>query len=354
MRLITYERHGSQGVGAWIDGDRQVVDLAKAATLSGSTHLSDLASMQSLIDAGPERWAQARQWVAQAPAAAVFATQDCRLLAPLPRPVQLRDCLCFPAHVLGVQVLQAERMIKAAPDPQKKRAELKAAGLFDVPPGFYAFPIYYISNSLAVVGPDADVEWPAYSQFIDYEMEWAAVIGTRCHRVGKDSARNHIFGYTVFNDWSARDEQMKVMGAFMTVGPGAGKDFANGLGPCIVTADEISDPYTLAMTVRINGQQVSQGNTSGMHYKFEELIEYLTRSHDLFPGEVIGSGTVGGGCAIEAGRMIAPGDTIELEVERIGALRNRVVAPHVGHGQSAGITAEMQASLERLIKDTRR
>ncbi len=104
------------------------------------------------------------------------------------------------------------------------------------------------------------------------------------------------------------------------------------------------------MTVRINGQQVSQGNTSSMHFKFEDLIAHLTRSHDLLPGEVIGSGTVGGGCSIETGGMVAPGDSVELEVERIGTLRNRVVAPHMGRGPGAGVTNEMHASLEKLVK----
>jgi len=350
MRLITFERNGQEAIGAWIDMDRQVVDLARAAGLGGKPRPTAFATMQGLIEAGPQAWAEARDLVAHAPAAAVFATAECRVLAPLPRPIQLRDCLCFPGHVQGVQRLQAERMIGAAADPEAKRAELKAAGMFEVPASFFAFPVYYLSNALSVVGPDTDVQWPPYSRFIDYEMEWAAVIGTRCHRVGKAEARQHIFGYTVFNDWSARDEQMKVMGAFLNLGPGAGKDFANGLGPCIVTADEFADPYDLDMTVRINGQQVSQGNTSGMHFRFEDLIEYLSRGHDLFPGEVIGSGTVGGGSALETGRMVLPGDTVELEIQQIGTLRNRVVAPHMGSSAGAGVTQEMQASMQRLAK----
>lgn len=351
MRLITCERQGRETLGAWIDDDRMVVGLRDAAALDGdSAATKAFASMQALIDAGPETWAHARRLVARAPTAAVFPTAECRVLAPLPRPIQLRDCLCFPDHVRGVQVLQAERMIQAAADPQARRAELQAGGLFDVPPSFYAFPLYYLSNSLAVVGPDADVTWPPYSQFIDYEMEWAAVIGTRCHRVKKEDARLHIFGYTVFNDWSARDEQMKLMAAFLNLGPGAGKDFANSLGPCIVTADEVPDPYDLAMRVRVNGEPVSEGSTAGMHYRFEDLIEYLSRGHDLLPGEVLGSGTVGGGCSLETGRRLLPGDVVELAVQGIGALRNRVLAPHMSDQGGAQAASAIRASMAQLAR----
>jgi 2-keto-4-pentenoate hydratase/2-oxohepta-3-ene-1,7-dioic acid hydratase in catechol pathway len=350
MRLITYEHQGQQALGAWIDKDQRIVDLARAAAVAGSPAPAAFQSMQALIDAGPQAWAVARQLVAQPHAGAVHATLECKILAPLPRPIQLRDCLCFPGHVQGVQRVQAERMIQVAEDPDKKRAELKAAGLFEVPAAFYAFPLYYLSNSLSVVGPDADVQWPPYSRFIDYEMEWAAVIGSRCHQVSKEEAGQHIFGYTVFNDWSARDEQMKVMGSFLNLGPGAGKDFANSLGPCIVTADELPNPYELAMKVRVNGQQVSEGSSAGMHFKFEDLISYLSRAHDLHPGEVLGSGTVGGGCSLETGRPVAPGDVVELEVQGIGTLRNRVVAPHMGQSAGAGVTKEMQDAMQRMGK----
>ena len=100
-----------------------------------------------------------------------------------------------------------------------------------MPRDYYDFPVYYISNRMSVVGPDVDVPWPTYSRFIDYELEWAAVIGKAGSQITKDKARDYIFGYSVFNDWSARDEQMKVMGVSLDLGPGQGKDFANGLGP---------------------------------------------------------------------------------------------------------------------------
>ncbi len=204
------------------------------------------------------------------------------------------------------------------------------SGRLELSKTFYDYPLYYNSNRMAVVGPDVDIVWPHYSQAIDYEMEWAVVVGRESRDLTPESARDAIFGYTVFNDWSARDEQMKAMQAGPTnLGPGAGKDFCNGIGPCIVTADEIADPYALYMRVRVNGRQVCDGSTSGMYYKFEDLLAFLSRATTLYPGELIGSGTVGGGCTFETGDVVKPGDVIELEVEKIGTLRNRVLAPHM-------------------------
>jgi len=332
MRLITFVRDGKEAIGGWIDGDRRVVDLARAADLSGSPDAA-LASMLALIEAGPKAWDAARALIASPPEGSVFPSEQCTLRPPLPRPTQIRDCLTFPDHLKGAAAVQAERMIAAAPDPAKMRAELKASGLLELSQSYYDFPVYYISNRMAVSGPEVDVVWPPYSQSIDYEMEWAAVIGKECRGVTADNAQSFIFGYTVFNDWSARDEQMKAMQASaVNLGPARGKDFCNGFGPCIVTADELPDPYALSMKVRVNGKPVSEGSTSGMHYKFEDLLVFLSEGTTLYPGELIGSGTVGGGCSFETGQTIKPGDVIELEVEKIGTLRNRVVAPHIAAG----------------------
>lgn len=329
MRLITFARDGKETLGAWINDDTQVVHLAHAAELQGKPDPA-FASMLALIEAGPGAWDRARHLVNLAPSAAVLASSDCKLLAPLPRPTQIRDCLCFPDHLKGAVRKSIEDQIAASADPEKTRAELTAGGLYEVPKSFYEFPLYYTCNRMAVVGSEVDVVWPSYSQSIDYELEWAAVIGATCTALEKRSARDYIFGYTIFNDWSARDEQRKVMSeGAVNIGPGAGKDFCNGVGPCIVTADEIASPYELTMRARVNGVQVSQGSTSGMYFSFEDLLVSLTRAGSLYPGELICSGTVGGGCSIETGHTINPGDVIELEVEKIGTLRNRVVAPHI-------------------------
>ena len=329
MRLITFVHDGEEAIGSWIDGDSRVVHLARAAHLDGRNE-TGFGSMQSLIEAGPALWDKARRFTELAPANALLPTSDCRILAPLPRPAQIRDCLCFPEHLKGAVRSSVERAVAAAPDPVKARAELEPDGPYEVPASFYDFPLYYICNRMAVVGPDVDVLWPTYSQTIDYELEWAAVIGSPCSAATEQSARECIFGYTIFNDWSARDEQQKVMSqGAVNIGPGAGKDFCNSVGPCIVTADEIADPYDLAMRAFVNGVQVSEGRSSGMHFTFEDLIVSLTRAATLYPGELICSGTVGGGCSIETGQTLRSGDRIELEVEHIGKLANRVVASHI-------------------------
>lgn len=350
MRLITYHRNAEERLGAWINNDQQVVDLAAAALLRNGIAEPAYTSMQSLIEAGNATLDLARRLTENAPSETIFPVASCTLRAPLPRPAQLRDFLSFPEHVHGCRVTIGEWMIAASIDPERKRAELEAARFFDVPAGYYDFPVYYISNRMSVIGPDDDVAWPPFSSFIDYELEWAAVIGKEGRQITRNSARDYIFGYTILNDWSARDEQMKAMASPINLGPGSGKDFANTLGPCIVTADEIPDPYSLAMTARVNGQLASSGNTAAMHYKFEDLIEYLTRSHAIYPGEVLGSGTVGSGCSLETGQSISSGDVIELQVERIGILRNRVLAPHIQNGHTSGLTDEMMKFMKTAIK----
>jgi 2-keto-4-pentenoate hydratase/2-oxohepta-3-ene-1,7-dioic acid hydratase in catechol pathway len=160
---------------------------------------------------------------------------------------------------------------------------------------------------------------------MDFELEFGCYIGKAGCDIAKEKAREHIFGYTLFNDFSARDEQTKEMAG--QLGPGKGKDFdgGNAMGPCLVTADELTDPYRLTMAVRVNGEEWGRGNSSDMHWTFEDCIAHASRAETVFPGEFFGSGTVGNGCGLEQLRFLQSGDTVELEVEGIGILRNRVV-----------------------------
>ena len=159
---------------------------------------------------------------------------------------------------------------------------------------------------------------------MDYELEFGFFVGKAGKDIPKNRAREHIFGYSIFNDVSARDTQTIEMPGGL--GPSKSKDFDTGnvIGPCIVTADEI-DPYNLTMIVRINGEERSQGSSSTIHWTFEDLISHITRSETLYPGEFIASGTVGSGSGLELEKYLSPGDVIELEVEGIGVLRNRIV-----------------------------
>ena len=189
-------------------------------------------------------------------------------------------------------------------------------------------PLYYKSNRFSVVGHGAVVHIPAYADHLDYELEWGVIIGKQGRDIPLASARDHIAGYTIFNDFSARDIQMKEMKG--RLGPAKGKDFdtGNAIGPWMVTPDDIPDPYNLTMTARVNGEEWSRGTTSDQHWTFEKIISYISQSETLYPGEFIGSGTCSGklgkGSGLELGRTLQAGDVVELEVERIGVLRNRI------------------------------
>jgi len=350
MRLITYIRNDVQRLGAWIDNDQSVVDLAAASMLIHGNGAGVYSTMQSLIEGGEAPLDRARRLLERPPTEAIFPSHVCTLRPPLPQPTQLRDFLAFPEHVRGCRITLGELMIDDAADPEQKRKELTAAKYFDVPPGYFDYPVYYTGNRLSISGDQEDIIWPSFSNFIDYELEWAAVIGMAGKTISNGQAKGHIFGYTIFNDWSARDEQMKAMGGAVSLGPGVGKDFANTIGPCIVTADEITDPYSLAMKASLNGKLVSSGNTSGMHFKFEELIEYVSRAHAIYPGEIMGSGTVGGGCSLETRIHIGHGDTIELEVDQIGKLKNRVLAPHLSSNNNNSFSKGLMSAMKSAIK----
>jgi 2-keto-4-pentenoate hydratase/2-oxohepta-3-ene-1,7-dioic acid hydratase in catechol pathway len=204
---------------------------------------------------------------------------------------------------------------------------MEEKGILSVPQTFYDQPIYYKANRFSVVGHDHDVIWPRYSNFMDFELEFGVYIGKPAKDVAKEAARDHIFGYTIFNDFTARDAQTAEMGG--SLGPAKGKDFdtANPMGPCLVTADEFGDPYDKMMICRVNGEEWGRGSTSTMHWSFEQLIEHISASETIHSGEFLGSGTVGNGCGLEHMRFLSPGDVVELEVDGIGILRNRIVKP---------------------------
>jgi 2-keto-4-pentenoate hydratase/2-oxohepta-3-ene-1,7-dioic acid hydratase in catechol pathway len=204
------------------------------------------------------------------------------------------------------------------------RRQVEERGMFAVPEVWYRQPIYYKGNRFSCSGHGDDIPWPAFASLLDFELEFGAWIGKPGKDIAREDAREHIFGYSVFDDFTARDAQLAEMPG--QLGPAKSKDFdgANAIGPCIVTADAI-DPYALAMIVRVNGEELSRGSSSTMHWRFEDVIAHASASETLHPGEFLGSGTVGNGCGLELGRFLEPGDVVELEVEGIGVLRNRLV-----------------------------
>lgn len=307
MKLASVEHGGSVRVGALLDG-AHLLDLDAAHTALHRQGSPAFADMLAFIDGGEAALALAADLLAQASDAAVRELSNLRLRAPLPEPRQIRDCLVFEQHLKNSL-------------EQGRKLGLQGS----IPSVWYEQPIYYKGNRFTVVGPDAEVRWPRYAEILDYELELACIIGRTGVDIAPENAMGHVFGFTIFNDVSARDAQMREMAG--NLGPAKGKDFDTGnvLGPWIVTRDEIGDPYDLTMVARVNGEEWSRGNSGSMHHRFEAMIAHISMSETLHAGEVIGSGTVGTGCGLELGRFPQPGDVIELEIEKIGILRNRFV-----------------------------
>jgi 2-keto-4-pentenoate hydratase/2-oxohepta-3-ene-1,7-dioic acid hydratase in catechol pathway len=231
----------------------------------------------------------------------LFKPNEVKFKAPLPRPTSMRDFYAFEQHV-------------------KKGFEKRGEPM---PQEWYEMPVYYKGNHQSIIGPDEDVPWPPFTEKFDYELELAIIIGKSGRNIPESNARNYIAGFTIMNDFSARDMQRKEMK--VRLGPAKGKDFATAIGPVLVTPDEIGDPYNLKMTAKINGEVWSEGNSKSIYHSFEKMIAFASMEETLYPGDLIGSGTVGTGCGLELDRWVKPGDVIELEIEKIGVLRNKVV-----------------------------
>lgn len=225
-----------------------------------------------------------------------------KLLAPVPRPTSIRDTLSFEGHMINFERRTGKKT------PQR----------------WYETPIYYKGNPASVAGHEADLYWPNYTEKFDYELEFGCYIGKEGCNISESDAASHIAGYTIFNDMSARDVIPGEVSMFL--GPGKGKDMDSGnvMGPCLVTPDEL-DVSGLDMKASVNGEVWSHSNSSDMYWSFEAIIAYISRFETLYPGDFIGSGTVENGCGDELERWIKPGDVVELEVEGIGILRNKII-----------------------------
>jgi len=324
MKLATFAYRGQEKVGIVHSGDGLLFDLAAAANRTGTENPA-FASMLALIDAGPRALDQAAAVFDKHSKDSVLSlpVKDAVILAPVPEPRQMRDGMSFPLHILQAPRGQFKLVARANNDTAEL-ARLEAEPLGELPEIYRKQPIYYITNRFSVRGTNTTVKWPRYSQVMDYECEFGIITRNKGANISAAKAKDHIFGYTIFNDFSARDAQRIEMEG--RLGPAKGKSFDGGnvMGPWIVTPDEIGDPYKLKMEVRVNGKMRSQGVSDGMLFSFEEIIEHVTRDETLMPGEFIGSGTVGNGCGLEIGWYLEHCDTIELEVEKIGVLKNRV------------------------------
>jgi 2-keto-4-pentenoate hydratase/2-oxohepta-3-ene-1,7-dioic acid hydratase in catechol pathway len=194
----------------------------------------------------------------------------------------------------------------------------------EIPPAWYELPAYYKGNYRSLIGHLQPVKWPRYTERLDYELEVACVVGKQGTDILAADAWDYIGGYAIMNDWSARDIQF--LEGSIGLGPAKGKDFGTSVGPWLVTPDEF-DPTDARMVARINGEIWSDGNLGNIHWSFARMVEHASNEEVIYPGDILGSGTVGNGCGAEHGRWLSPGDDVVLEVSGLGALRNVVYRP---------------------------
>jgi 2-keto-4-pentenoate hydratase/2-oxohepta-3-ene-1,7-dioic acid hydratase in catechol pathway len=316
MKLVTFKHNENISIG-WLQDDG-VVDMNLASEVLPKDMLTFIQNheiyFKVITDLGKVK--------------AHYSLNEVQLLAPLPNPPSFRDYIGFEMHMQNASRSFGHKIGTA----------------------WYDMPIFYFTNHQAIYGPDDEIKRPAKETKLDIELEIACIIGKKGKDIKMTDARPYIFGYTIFNDWTARAIQKVEME--IPLGPHKGKDFANAIGPCIVTADEMeqyripmdesvfTDPISVPkikgdrlnvkMTSRINGETICEGNYKTVYHNFEQMIERASENNvSLFPGDILGSGTVGWGSLIEnmfsIHRPLEPGDLVELEIEGIGVLRNTVI-----------------------------
>lgn len=275
-------------LGRLLRGGELALEMARDAVAAALTH-----SPQATAPSGaPLRW-----------------PEELIERLPLLRAPMLRDFYCFERHVAAGAARRHE----------------------PIPAAWYRRPVYYKGNPATLLAPGAVVPWPAYSDRLDYELEFACVTFPAGQDLDLTAAGRAIAGYTVFADFSARDIQAEEMQA--RLGPAKSKDFASGLGPWLVTADEVADPSELTAAAYVNGQEVARGSMSEARWSFAEMVSYASGAEPLAAAEIIASGTVGGGSGQEAGRFLEPGDRVDLELVGYGTLSHTIGPRHQGGGR---------------------
>ena len=319
MKLVTFKNKDGQSRTGWLK-DNGIVDMQ----LTDSRLPTD---MLTFID-NHEAYFQIIKENNLENTPPQYKRDEVQLLAPLPNPRSVRDYIGFEQHMLNAS---------------------KSFGHF-VGAAWYEMPIFYFTNHQAIYGPDEAIKRPTKETKLDIELEIAVIMGKKSSDIKAQDANEFIFGYTIFNDWTARAIQKREME--VPLGPHKGKDFANAFGPCIVTKDEMEqyrcsisravhpehlqlplsmgDRFDLKMTAKINGETICEGNYKTVHWTFPQMIERASENNvAMMPGDILGSGTVGFGSLIENNftvhRPLEPGDVVELEIEGIGVLKNMVV-----------------------------
>ena len=328
MKFATYTLEGSIQPRFGFKKDKYIVDVLHAAIWAneskGNSSFLEIPStlkmaldnwgtnfikLKELDDCLPDINIQSHS-VGGKPIA--FLMNEVQLLAPVPDPQSFRDFYAFEEHV---------------------RAARKLRGL-EMHPDWFRIPIFYFSNPAAIYGHGSEIPYPRKTNELDFELEFAVIIAGAGSDIPSKDADRHIAGYTICNDWSARDLQREEMA--MSLGPAKGKDFATSFGPYMVTPDELEDAWdengklNLRMTCHVNGTLISDGNTDDLYHSFKDMIERASMNTKLLSGDYLGSGTVGTGCILElrpenTGGWIKKGDVVTLEVKRLGVLENKIV-----------------------------
>ncbi|MCM3572630.1 fumarylacetoacetate hydrolase family protein [Mesobacillus subterraneus] len=305
MKFITFTKKDGTVRAGWINSSNMAVDMHEAS--NGTLPDNMLAFIEN--HAAFMEYIQENKGLIETGNGS-YPLTEITLNAPLPNPKSVRDFYAFEQHVKTARGNRGLEMI----------------------PEWYEIPVFYFTNHLAIKGPEDEIRRPQACEWLDYELEIACVIGKEGRNIKVEDAEQHIFGFFIMNDWSARDLQRHEMK--VGLGPAKGKDFATSFGPYLVTKDELDSikaekGYDLQMTARVNGRELSSGNVKDLYYSFGEMIERASSGTTLYPGEVIGSGTVGTGCILELGtdvhRWLEPGDEVELEIEGLGVLKNKII-----------------------------
>lgn len=306
VKFVTFKKKDGTIRAGWLLDQHHAVDMYEA---SGGVLPSNLLAFLDNSDHHQKMMASLIPFTKGKKG--VYPLDELLLQAPLPIPRSFRDFYAFEQHVKTARENRGLEMI----------------------PEWYEIPVFYFSNHLAIKGPGEEIIRPKECNWLDYELEIACIIGKECRNISADDADEYIFGYCILNDWSARDLQRKEMK--VGLGPAKGKDFSTSIGPWIVTKDELEPfkfgkGFDLSMKARVNGVLLSEGNMKDLFYSFGEMIARASAGVTLYPGEMIGSGTVGTGCILELGnqvhRWLIPGDQVELEIDQLGVLQNVISA----------------------------
>ncbi|MDN3018752.1 fumarylacetoacetate hydrolase family protein [Paenibacillus sp. BSR1-1] len=304
MKFVTFEKPDRSIRAGWLLNEAYAVDMSEA------TDGRLPCNLIGFLDNSEENLKIAAALSLTNDHKGVYQLSDLHLKAPLPNPRSFRDFYAFEQHVKTARENRGLKMI----------------------PEWYEIPVFYFSNHLAIKGPGEEIIKPLDCEWLDYELEVSCIIGKSGRNISAAEANDYIFGFCILNDWSARDLQRKEMK--VGLGPAKGKDFSTSMGPWIITKDELENLRTgkgfdLSMKARVNGVQLSKGNLKELYFSFGEMIERASAGVTLYPGEVIGSGTVGTGCILELGekvhRWLKPGDKVELEIENLGILENTII-----------------------------